>query len=166
MMYPFGITSCLQLGPIPQLSLGWGDALWVEVPGWVWLFISPKGKAGEGVQPALRLHHGALISRIKIPRQLLPKWLRAVQGGWETPGAVTGRHAGRQRARSVTPGLLREEKTNTQTQPPPRRRAAPRCLATPMPRVSPQRASVRWPASLPASQHRPRGMSRLIGYPS
>lgn len=50
-----------------------------------------KARLREGVRLAPRLHRAALISRIKIPRQLLPKWLRAVQGGWETPGAVTGR---------------------------------------------------------------------------
>lgn len=38
-----------------------------------------------------------------------------MQGGWETPGAVTGRRAGRQRAHSVALGLLREEKTKTHT---------------------------------------------------
>lgn len=126
------------------------------VPGWVWLFIPPKGKAREGVRLAPRVHRGALISRIKIPRQLLPKWLRAVQGGWETPGAVTGRR--RQTKSSLrhsgsAPGGENQH-THTPRSTPP---LSPRRPATRMPTESPKRASVQWPASLPASQHHPRG---------
>lgn len=126
------------------------------VPGCVWLFIPPKGKAREGVRLAPRLHRAALISRIKIPRQLLPKWLRAVQGGWETPGAVTGRRrqtkSSLRHSGSAPGGENQHTHTHTprSTSPP-----SPRRPDTRMPPKNPKRAGVQWAASLPVFQPHP-----------
>lgn len=124
------------------------------MPGWVWLFIPPKERLGKGFG---WLHdYTALISRIKIPRQLLPKWLRAVQGGWETPGAVTGRR--RQTKSSLRHSGSAPGGENQHTHTP--RSTSPHCprrTDTRMPPESPKRANMRWPASLPVLQPHPRG---------